>query len=115
MRILVLGDKVPSMRLGDGLRMFGLLRPLKSRHEFDLLCYSRLDDSLEPAAEELFSNIRTLPFPAPNDGRRRGPKFARVLALDGFKASSAAMAEAIADADSSGRYDLLLDVSANML
>ena len=103
------------MRLGDGLRMFGLLRPLRPRHRFDLLCFARPGDEIESDANELFSRVSTLPFPVPTDRGRFGRKIANALRLGNFKASSGSMRDAIAEADASGRYDLLLDVSANML
>ena len=115
MNLLVLNDKPPSMRLGDGLRMFGLLRPLRPRHRFDLLCFARPGDEIESDANELFSRVSTLPFPVPTDRGRFGRKIANALRLGNFKASSGSMRDAITEADASGRYDLLLDVSANML
>ena len=48
MRILVLSDKVLSRRLGDGLRVHGLLKPLAQKHQFDLICFSRGTEELDP-------------------------------------------------------------------
>ena len=114
MQILVISDKIPASRLGDGLRLFGLLRPLVQRHRFDLLCFARSGDQLEPAANDLFSTVRTLPFPA-----SRAPSLAHRITgafrLRNFKASSAEMRAAISAAVSTGKYDVVLDVSANML
>ena len=114
MQILVISDKIPASRLGDGLRLFGLLRPLVQRHRFDLLCFARSGDQLEPAANDLFSTVRTLPFPA-----SRAPSLAHkitgALRLRNFKASSAEMRAAIGAAVSTEKYDVVLDVSANML
>ena len=41
MRILVISDKIFTRGLGDGLRVYGLLKPLVGRYRFDLICFAR--------------------------------------------------------------------------
>ena len=116
MRILVLSDKIPSLRLGDGLRAFGLYRPLTDRHRFDLLCFARQRDSLEPDIRSVFASVHTQPFPEATGPSR--PLFSRLresFSVANFKAHTADMQREIARRIDDCEVDLVLDLSANML
>lgn len=114
MQILVLADKVLSQRLGDGLRVYGLLRHLASRHQFDLICFARPGESLEPDLREVFGSVTLIPAPQ----ARRSPflrRLAQSVSGDGFKPTSDQMTATLEAALRSGQYDLVLEEAANTL
>ena len=112
MRVLVLADNPLTTALGDGLRVFGLLRPLARRHRFDLLAFARPGYTPDPRASEVFRSVTLLPFPSAPAGWRRA---VRALSVHGFRAESAEMKKEIARRLAAGEADLVLDVAANML
>ena len=112
MRILVLSDKVLSRRLGDGLRVHGLLKPLAQKHQFDLICFSRVNEDLEPELRSIFQSVTLLPAPE----QRRSPLLRRVfksISAGDFKLTSEAMRDAVGAALRSRHYDLILEEAAN--
>jgi polysaccharide biosynthesis protein PslH len=116
MRILVLSDKIPTRRLGDGLRAFGLYRPLVGRHRFDLLCYARRGESLEPDIGELFSTVQSHPFPYPSDTSRSTlSRLLGAFSVENFKATTPQMKSEILRRVQCGEVDAIVDLSANML
>ena len=114
MRILVLADKVFSRRLGDGLRVFGLLSHLADTHEFDLVCFAQAGEALEPELRALFGRVTLIPAP-----KTRPSPFLRrlVQSISGvdFKLTSDQMTAAVETALRGGQYDLILEVAANTL
>lgn len=114
MRILVLSDKVLSRRLGDGLRVHGLLKPLADRHHFDLICFSRCNEGLEPELREIFREVTLIPAPT----AQRSPLLRRLfksISAGDFKLTSDAMRSAVADALRTKSYDLVLEEAANTI
>jgi glycosyltransferase involved in cell wall biosynthesis len=112
MRILVLSDKVLSRRLGDGLRVHGLLKPLAQKHQFDLICFSRGTEELEPDLRSIFRSVTLIPAPA----QRRSPLLRRVFkSISGgnFKLTSESMRTAVEEAIRTRSYDLILEEAAN--
>lgn len=114
MRILVLADKIPTRRRGDGLRILGLLQPLVGVHRFDLLCFGSEGETLDAEFRFVFDHITVLPAPA---SRRAGlaRRIADNLSLGEFKKSSSQMRADLRAAIESGRYDLVLESAANAL
>lgn len=114
MRVLVLADKVFSRRLGDGLRVYGLLGHLAGRHEFDLICFARAGESLEPELRSLFGRVTLIPAP-----RTQPSPYLRRLVQSftgaGFKITSEQMTAAVETALRGRQYDLILEVAANTL
>ncbi len=115
MRVLVLSDKLFSRTLGDGLRVHGFFTPLLERHSFDLLCFGRTNESLEADVRALFRSVEVLPYPASRSSDLTSLGQAALWSIENFKPHSEAMRAAIASRCASGKYDIVLDVAANML
>jgi glycosyltransferase involved in cell wall biosynthesis len=114
MNVLVLADNPVNQRLGDGLRVFGLLAPLTRRHRFDLLCFARPGERPDADAPRVFRSITTLPFPhTPREPWLQ--RITRSFALDRCRAQSPAMKREVERRLASGPVDLVLDVACNML
>jgi len=114
MRILVFADKIPTRRLGDGLRLFSLFRPLLGVHRFDLVCFGREGDALDDEFRRVFDQVTLLPMPAASRvGLPR--RVINKMSLGEFKKSSAQMRHVLRSAIESGRYDLLFESGANAL
>jgi glycosyltransferase involved in cell wall biosynthesis len=112
MRILVLSDKVLSRRLGDGLRVHGLLKPLAQKHQFDLICFSRGTEELDPDLRGIFQSVTLIPAPE----QRRSPLLRRMfksISAGNFKLTSEAMRKTVEEAIRSRNYDLILEEAAN--
>lgn len=114
MRILVLTDKLPSPALGDGLRVLGLLNPLHRKHRLDLLAFARPGEVLDPRISALFATADVLSYPDSPSGSTILSSL-QSLAARNFKPHSAAMRTEVRERLTSGRYDLVLDIAANML
>lgn len=114
MRILVLTDKLPSPALGDGLRVLGLLNPLHRKHRLELLAFARPGEVLDPRIDALFATVDVLSYPEPTS-RSTIQSTLRSLAARNFKPHSEAMRAEVRQRLASGRYDLVLDIAANML
>jgi len=114
MRILVLTDKMPSPALGDGLRVLGLLEPLHRKHRLDLLAFSRPGEVLDQRISALFATVEVLSYPESASGSTVR-SLLQSLAARNFKPHSAAMRAEVRERLASGRYDLVLDIAANML
>jgi polysaccharide biosynthesis protein PslH len=114
MRILVLSDKVLSRKLGDGLRVHGLLEPLADRHHFDLICFARPGEDLEPELRRVFRSVTLVPAPTTQRASLVRRAFKSISAED-FKLTSAAMQSAVAEALGSEAYDLILEEAANTI
>lgn len=114
MRILVLTDKLLSRKLGDGLRVYGLLRPLVGRYRFDLVAFARQGESLEPDIAALFESTTLVPAPQPR--RSSLPRrLYKALSGEDFKPSSAQMRQTIMRSVQSRQPDLILEIAANAL
>lgn len=114
MRILVLADKLLSRKLGDGLRVYGLLRPLVGRYRFDLVAFARKGESLEPDIAELFESTTIVPAPEPR--RSSLPRrIYKALSGEDFKPSSPEMRQTIMSLVQSRQPDLILEIAANAL
>lgn len=114
MRVLVLADKVLSRKLGDGLRVFGFLQHLSKRHQFDLICFSRPGETLEPDLRRVFGEVTLIPAPL----TQRAPLHRRLIQSvsgKGFKLTSNEMRTALERALASGLYDVILEEAANTL
>ena len=112
MRILVLSDKVLSRRLGDGLRVHGLLKPLAQKHQFDLICFSRGTEELDPDLRGIFQSVTLIPAPE----QRRSPLLRRMfksISAGNFKLTSEAMRKTVDEAIRTRNYDLILEEAAN--
>ncbi len=112
MRILVLSDKVLSRQLGDGLRVHGLLKPLAQKHQFDLICYSRGTEALEPELRGIFQSVTLIPAPE----QQRSPLLRRMfrsISAGDFKLTSEAMQKGVEEAIRTRHYDLILEEAAN--
>jgi glycosyltransferase involved in cell wall biosynthesis len=114
MRVLVLSDNPLRTALGDGLRAFGLLRPLVDRHRFDLLCFARPDEAPDPLAADVFSSVTMLPFPS-TAHRHWLRKAAAVFSLRDFRPQSDEMKAELARRIARDDVDLVLEINANML
>lgn len=114
MRILVLSDKVLSRRLGDGLRVHGLLNPLARKHHFDLICFSRSNEVLEPELRSIFRNVTLVPAPTPMRSPLLRRAFKSISAGD-FKLTSEAMRTEVEAAIRTQNYDLILEEAANTI
>ena len=114
MRILVLSDKVLSRRLGDGLRVHGLLGPLADHHQFDLICFARPGEELEPELRSIFRSVTLVPAPATQRASLARRVFKSISAED-FKLTSDAMQRAVNAALASQAYDLILEEAANTI
>jgi glycosyltransferase involved in cell wall biosynthesis len=112
MRILVISDKVFARSMGDGLRLYGLLKPLVGRHSFELVCFAQAGEQLEPELRALFSDVVLVPAPPPASSSFV-QRLAIVASSRNFKPTSTAMKRVIAERLESGRFDLVLDVAAN--
>lgn len=112
MRILVLSDKTLSRRLGDGLRIYGLLKYLTDAHHFDLVSFCRHDDEADSEVARLFASVTMVATPAPRRSSWPRRIYKAVSGAD-FKHTSQAMQSAIAKAIAEHRPDLLLDVGAS--
>jgi len=112
MRILVLSDKTLSRRLGDGLRVYGLLKHLTGTHRFDLVSFCREDDDADPEVARLFASVTTIPAPAPRRSSWLRRLYKAVSGSD-FKHTSPAMQSAIANVIAEHPPDLVLDVGAS--
>ena len=112
MRILVLSDKVLSRRLGDGLRVHGLLKPLAQKHQFDLICYARSNEELEPELRSIFQSVTLVPSPIPVRSPLPRRVFKSISAGD-FKLTSEDMRAAVEAAIQTRNYDLILEEAAN--
>ena len=112
MRILVLTDKVMSRQLGDGLRVYGLLKPLHDRHRFDLICFSRPGDELEPTLRSLFHSVTFVPAPPPSRSSLPRRVYKAFSGAD-FKLTTGAMRDALVEAMHRNRPDLVLEVAAS--
>jgi glycosyltransferase involved in cell wall biosynthesis len=112
MRFLVLSDKLPSRTMGDGLRLHGLLRPLKQRHVFDLIALHEGDSLLEPSMRELFDDV--LLVASPVEAQRSVLVRAALAATIGnLKPNSQALRAAISEKLTMGRHRLVLEVAGN--
>lgn len=114
MRILVLSDKVLSRRLGDGLRVHGLLGQLASRHQFDFICFSQPGERLEAEMRGIFDQVTLVPAPEPTRTSLLRRAFRRFSASE-FKTTSDDMRRAVATALQDHRYDLILEEAANTI
>lgn len=114
MRILVFSDKTLTRRLGDGLRVYGLLQHLTDAHRFDLVSFCRDGDESDPEVDRLFTTVTPVPAPAPRRSSWSRRLYKAVSGSD-FKHTSPAMQSAIAIAIAEHRPDLLLDVGASAI
>jgi glycosyltransferase involved in cell wall biosynthesis len=100
--------------LGDGLRTFGLLKPLVGTHTFDLLCFGRHENTQDDDARAVFSDISVLPFPQMN-GTSLPRRVLGKLSVDEFKPATLEMRESVRSAIAGGTYDLIFESGANAL
>jgi glycosyltransferase involved in cell wall biosynthesis len=112
MRILVISDKIFTRGLGDGLRVYGLLKPLVGRYRFDLICFARPQERLEPELRDLFDEVSFVPAP-PAERSSLSQRLVNAFSARNFKPTSQAMQLAIAGRLATGRYDVVLDVAGN--
>lgn len=114
MRILVLSDKTLSRRLGDGLRVYGLLQHLMDAHRFDLVSFCRDEDEADPELARLFESTTMVAAPSPQRSSW-GRRIYKAVSGADFKHTSLPMQAAIAKVIAEKRPDLLLDVGASAI
>lgn len=114
MRILVIAYKALDRRLGDGLRILGLLGPLGRRHTLDLIRFGSASEAPSDDESSVFASIKVVPVPGV---AKLSPtkRLVRKLRLHGLKLASPDMQRAIREALTSGGYDLLLEAGGNSM
>lgn len=115
MRILVTCDRYPSPRHeGLILRIFHYVRHLRTRHEFDLFCIVRPDQTRDSEMEGLFGKVICVTFPGhkPQEGINRIR-----LAFDPEELylHSDQIKQSISRMVANGKYDLVWDAGCNLL
>lgn len=112
MKILLLCDRYPdSYRDGLLLRVLHLVRRLKSRHQFDLLCFHDGPAAGEPA--DLFGRIWTVPRPDRQPARGWRGAFAG-WDPRGLYPRSAAAEQLLAGEIEPGDYEMVWDAGASI-